>query len=95
MPFTLSATDRFLFQAERLPEDVYQQLQKQILFLEQNPRHPSLRTHEVKNAVGSYGGKVFEAFVNTQYRFTWEYRKERSQIVLRNVDNHDECLKNP
>jgi hypothetical protein len=95
MPFTLAATAHFLSQAERVPNDVYLQLQKQILLLEQNPRHPSLKTHEVKNAVGSHGGKIFEGYVNKQYRFTWEYGKQRSEIVLRNVDNHDECLRSP
>ena len=95
MPFSLIATARFLSQAEQLPDDVCLQLQKQILFLEQNPRHPSLRTHEVKNAIGNYGGKIFEGYVNKQYRFTWEYGKQRSEIILRNVDNHDECLRSP
>lgn len=95
MPFTLIATARFLSQVEPLPQDVYLQLQKQILLLEQNPRHPSLRTHVVKNAIGSCGGKILEGYVNKQYRFTWEYGEGRSEIVLRNVDNHDECLRSP
>jgi mRNA interferase RelE/StbE len=95
MPFTLVATAHFLSQAECLPGDVYLQLQKQILLLEQNPRHPSLRTHTVRNAIGSHGGKIFEGYVNKQYRFTWEYGKQRSEIILRNVDNHDECLSRP
>lgn len=95
MPFTLVPTAHFLSQAGELPNDVSLQLQKQILLLEQNPRHPSLRTHVVKNAIGSYEGKIFEGYVNKQYRFTWEYGKLRSEIILRNVDNHDECLRNP
>ena len=95
MPFTLVSTDHFLSQVEYLPDDVYLQLQKQILLLEQNPRHPSLRTHEVKNVIGSYGGKISEGYVNKQYRFTWEYGKQSSEIILRNVDNHDECLRSP
>ncbi len=95
MPFTLVPTDHFLSRAERLTEEVYQQLKKQILLLEQNPRHPSLKTHEVKNTIGSFGGKIFEAYINKQYRFTWEYGKQRSEIILRNVDNHDECLQRP
>ncbi len=49
----------------------------------------------VKNAIGDCGGKVFEVYVNRQYRLTWEYGKEPSDIILRNVDNHDECLKKP
>jgi mRNA-degrading endonuclease RelE of RelBE toxin-antitoxin system len=95
MPFTLAATARFLSQADHLPDDVYRQLQKQIRLLAQNPRHPSLKTHAVKNAIGSSGAKIFEGYVNMHYRFTWEYGKNPSEIVLRNVDNHDECLENP
>lgn len=95
MPFTLVATARFLSQAARLPDEVAHQLEKQILLLEQNPRHPSLGTHAVKHALGSHGGKIFEGYVNRQYRFTWEYGIRRSEIILRNVDNHDECLRSP
>ena len=95
MSFALVSTAHFLSQAEKLPYSVYLQLQKQILLLERNPRHPSLSTHVIKNAIGSYGGKIFEGYVNKQYRFTWEYGERRSEIILRNVDNHDECLKNP
>ena len=95
MAFTLAATARFLSQAERLPADVSLQLQKQIRLLAQNPRHPSLKTHVVKSAVGSHGGKVFEGYVNMHHRFTWEYGSIPSEIILRNVDNHDECLNHP
>jgi len=95
MPFTLIATAQFLSRAEALPQGVYLQLQKQVLLLEQNPRHPSLKTHVVKNAVGSLGGKIFEGYVNKQYRFTWEYGEGRQEIILGNVDNHDECLRSP
>ena len=94
-PFKLIVTERFLNQATELPPGVYDQLQKALRLLEDNPRHPSLRTHEVKCASGDYGGKIFEGYVNLQYRFTWEYGAEKSAIIMRNVDNHDECLKKP
>lgn len=95
MPLRLAPTEHFLSQSEGLRSEGYLQLQKQIILLEQNPRHQSLRTHEVKNAIGSDGGKTFESYVNKKYRFTWEYGKEKGEIILRNVDNHDECLRNP
>lgn len=93
--YFLVATEHFLDQTEKLPEAVYNQLQKAIQLLENNPRHPSLRTHEVKHATGEFGGKIFEAYINKQYRFTWEYGLKRGEIVLRNADDHDECLENP
>lgn len=92
--FTLITTNHFEKQAARLPSPVYEQLKKKLKFLETNPRHPSLQTHEVRNAIGDFGGKIFEAYVTEKYRMTCEYGS-REQIVLRNLDNHDECLKNP
>lgn len=93
--FTLVATRRFEDQAAELPEAVYRQLKAKLSLLATNQRHPSLQTHEVKNAVGDYGGKIFEAYVSEKYRLTWEYGASRSEIILRNVDNHDECLRKP
>ena len=93
--FTLVTTERFETQAAKLPAEVYEQLKTRLRFLAVNPRHPSLRTHEIKNAEGDYGGKMFEAYVSDKYRMSWEYGPARGEIVLRNVDNHDECLDNP
>lgn len=94
-PFRLVTTERFEDQAARLPDDVFAQLETRLKFLEANPRHPSLKTHEIKNAAGDFGGKVFEAYVSAKYRLTWEYGPGKGEILLRNVDNHDECLERP
>lgn len=59
------------------------------------PRHPSLKTHKVQNAIGFFEGDVFEAYVTKKYRLTWEYGPDQGMITLRNIDNHDACLKNP
>ena len=93
--FTLITTEHFETQAEKLPENVYKQLKTKLAYLCANPRHPSLQTHEVKGVTGNYSGRIFEAYVNEKYRMTWEYGASRGEIVLRNVDNHDECLKSP
>jgi hypothetical protein len=36
---------------------------------------------------------VFEAYVDVKYRMTFELHKDT--FLMRNVDNHDECLRNP
>jgi len=36
---------------------------------------------------------IFEAYVDRKYRMTFEHRGDT--FVMRNVDNHDECLRNP
>jgi hypothetical protein len=62
-PFKLVTTERFEAQAGRLPNAVFEQLEIRLSFLEANPRHPSLKTHEVKGAIGDFGGKIFEAYL--------------------------------
>jgi hypothetical protein len=91
----LAATERFLQQAGRLPDQVLRQLNARLELLAGNPRHPSLHTHEVRHAAGEFGGKIFELYVTDKYRMTWEYGSDRGEIVLRNVDNHDDCLRRP
>jgi hypothetical protein len=36
---------------------------------------------------------IFEAYVDVKYRMTFE--RHNDTFVIRNVDNHDECLRNP
>lgn len=94
-PFALVTTEWFENQSIRLPDAVYKQLKTRLSFLAADPRHPSLKTHEVSGALGDFGGKIFEAYVTDKYRMTWEYGPSKGKITLRNVDNHDDCLKNP
>ena len=93
--YKIVTTRRFQDQVLQLSKEVYQQLKLRVPLLETNPRHPSLRTHEVKHSTGDFGGKIFEAYVSKKYRMTWEYGPSRGEIILRNVDNHDECLNHP
>lgn len=93
--FDLRFTARFERQAAKLPQDVFDQLEKRLEQLAADPRYPSLGTHEVVGAAGDLGGKVFELYVNKKYRVTWEYGPGKGVITLRNVDNHDECLGKP
>ena len=60
-----------------------------------DPRYPALGTHQVEGAKGDLGGRIFEAYISRKYRMTWEYGPGKAEITLRNVDNHDECLKKP
>lgn len=93
--FRLVASERFLARVASLPEAVLAQWATRSEYLASNPRHPSLKTHEVVGAVGYFGGKIFEAYVTDKYRLTWEYGPKRGEIFLRNIDNHDECLRKP
>ena len=53
------------------------QVQKALGFLEINPRHPGLHTHEFTSLAGAKGEKVFEAYAQNKtpgaYRIFWQY----------------------
>ncbi|MBI4232886.1 MAG: hypothetical protein HY686_00405 [Chloroflexi bacterium] len=81
-------TERFAKQYEQLPETIQRKVDKALRLLDADFRHPGLRSHPVEGA-----GEIFEAYVDARYRMTFE--RHRKVFVMRNVDNHDECLKNP
>ncbi len=93
MVFTLVFPLPFEKKLKKLPLPVKEAAKKTLRLLAENPRHPSLKTHKVHKAVGDFGGDVFEAYITQKYRLTWEYGPHQGAITLRNVDNHDECLK--
>jgi hypothetical protein len=86
MPIVL--TERFVTQYGKLPAAIQRKVDKALRLLDSNFRHPGLKTHPVQSAPG-----IFEASVDSRYRMTYERRGDA--LVLRNVDNHDECLKEP
>ena len=86
MPIVL--TERFVTQYGKLPAAIQRKVDKSLRLLGSDFRHPGLKTHPVQSAPG-----IYEASVNSHYRMTYERKGE--DLVLRNVDNHDECLRNP
>ena len=59
-----------------------------ILLLDENWRHPGLRAKRL-----SGHRDIFYARVDRDYRITYERRGDL--LILRNVGRHDETLKNP
>jgi hypothetical protein len=86
MPIDL--TERFVRQYSKLPKTIQQKVDKALILLDSNFRHSGLRSHPVESATG-----VFEAYVYRKYRMTFEHRADI--FIMRNVDNHDECLQSP
>lgn len=78
---------RFDEQLNNIPQFVRKKFFKQLKILLENPRHPSLRVKKIQGEEN-----IWEARVDIQYRFTFEYEEEF--ILLRTVGNHDEVLKN-
>lgn len=95
MPFSLIIPVSLEKKIKGLPVSIREAVKKTLGFLAEDPRHPSLKTHKVQKAVGDFGGDVFEAYVTKKYRMTWEYGPDQGMIAVRNIDNHDDCLKKP
>ena len=81
-------TERFVKQYERLPKTIQRKVDKALRLLDADFRHPGLRSHPVEGVA-----EIFEAYVDVRYRMTFE--RHGNVFIMRNVDNHDECLKNP
>ncbi|MBM3305942.1 MAG: hypothetical protein FJY79_08390 [Candidatus Aminicenantes bacterium] len=88
-PLRLTLTERFRKSALELDPDVREKLKKQLGLLASDPRHPSLRIKKIKGT-----GSIFEARVDRDVRFTFEYGGKH-EIVLRVVGPHDPTLKKP
>jgi hypothetical protein len=86
MPIQL--TNRFVRQYGQLPQATQRKVDKALSLLDIDFRHPGLRSHPIESAPG-----IFEAYVDIKYRMTFE--RHSDTFVMRNVDNHDECLRNP
>ncbi len=76
--FTLTADNQYAA-LENTPSlaTVFEQVRKAIGYLEIDPRHPSLHTHEFTSLTGHGGEKVFEAYAQNNtpgaYRIFWHY----------------------
>jgi len=86
MPIIL--TRRF----ERAFRSLDKQIQKKVLraleLLDRDMGHPSLQCKLVQGTPD-----IYEARVDLKYRMTFQLAGDVK--VLRNVDNHDECLRRP
>lgn len=73
---------------QQLPLSIQRKVDKQLQFLADNPRYPSLHTKRIRGTTN-----IWEARLDLHYRMTFEMSSDT--IVLRIVGHHDEALKNP
>jgi mRNA-degrading endonuclease RelE of RelBE toxin-antitoxin system len=85
-------SDRFKKAFQALPAPIQEKAVKAFRLLAENPRHPSLHVKKIQGVV-----QIWEGRIDRQYRFTFEFQMEAGEriLVFRNIDHHDECLKNP
>ena len=97
MGYQLLFSDKALAQLRELERDRgltkrLKAVRKTLGYLESNPRHPSLRTHEYKSLSGTGGEKVFEAYAEQStpaaFRVFWRYGPEKQQITIVAITRH-------
>lgn len=67
-------------------------VRKTLGYLELNPRHPSLNTHEYSSISAPDGSKVFEAYAENNtpaaYRIFWHYGPDKNEITIIAITPH-------
>jgi mRNA-degrading endonuclease RelE of RelBE toxin-antitoxin system len=76
-------TKHFLDCHKKLPHEIKTQFEKQLNFLNENFRHPSLHTKKMSGL--KYN--IWEARVSHGYRFTFQI--ENDTIILRKIGTHN------
>ena len=70
----------------------YEAVQKALRLLTENPRHPSLQTHQYHSMAGPKGEKVFDAYAeqNTPaaYRIFFFYGPSKGDITIFAITSH-------
>ncbi|MCA9922340.1 MAG: hypothetical protein KC419_15780 [Anaerolineales bacterium] len=84
----LIITNRFKKAYQQLPKAIQGKVKKALRLLDEDPHYPSLRVKRIQGT-----DKIYEGRVDQKYRFSFEF--DGDDKILRNVDNHDDCLKNP
>ena len=73
-------------------EKFFKKLVKVLGFLGDNPRHPSLQTHEIDTLTRKYGFTVFEAYLENHTpsagRVFWAYGPDRGDITVLGIEPH-------
>jgi mRNA-degrading endonuclease RelE of RelBE toxin-antitoxin system len=87
-------TERFKKTYRLLSEEIRAKSARALQLFQQDPKHPSLVVKKMKGYTGIWEGRI-----DQDYRFTFHFEKEPQSgetiCVFLNIDNHNECLKNP
>lgn len=75
-------------------EGLFKQVHKTLQFLQDNPKHPGLQTHQYHSLENPYDphGKVFEAYVQNRtpdaYRVFWCYGPGKGELTILAITPH-------
>ncbi|KPJ66461.1 MAG: hypothetical protein AMJ45_03880 [Syntrophobacter sp. DG_60] len=79
--------------ADKSKKKILKAIIKSIKFLAQNPKHPSLKTHQYYSIAPVYPGqRVWEAYAQDKtpaaYRVFWCYGPKKNQITIISITPH-------
>lgn len=67
-------------------------VRKTLAYLETNPRHPGLNTHEFTSLSKQFGIKIYEAYAENKtpaaYRVFWHYGPQKDVITIIAITPH-------
>jgi len=75
----------------------HNKLGKTFNLLANNPKHPSLSSHEIQSLTKRYGSKVEESYLENNVpaagRIFWVYRPNKNEITIVGIEPHPEDRK--
>jgi hypothetical protein len=97
MSFRILFTNEAALNLEKLESDPSKKkrlnsVRRSLGYLESNPKHPSLNTHEYNSLTRQFGIKIFEAYAENKtpqaYRIFWHYGPDKSEITIIAITPH-------
>lgn len=83
-----------LAEPNRDEKDLYRKIRKALQYLEINPRHPGLKSHEIDVLTEEYGVRIWESYLENkrsgELRMFWIYGPETKEITIVGIKNHPE-----
>ena len=75
-------------------KDLYRKIRKALQYLETNPRHPGLNSHEIEVLTEKYGVRIWESYLENKKagarRMFWIYGPETKEITIVGIEKHPE-----
>lgn len=97
LPFELGWTSTAEGQVRSIEKDrnkagLIKQIKKALRHLIENPSHPGLKTHPMKNLEAVYGEKIFSSYAQNNtpqaHRILWYYGPKAQQITIAAIIPH-------
>lgn len=76
---------------------LYKKWGKALKLLSDNPRHPSLQTHDIRELIERYGERVWQSYLENKtsgaMRMYWVYGPDSKSITIIGLEPHPEDKK--